>query len=153
MTVDAPIIVAIISAAAAIFVPAVSFYFTKSKERQAHWQRYKFELYKELVDSISGIVGTDSTPEGNRRFALACNTLHLIAPRGVLDSLHVFQDEIRVSNANRSVDKHDELLSRLLWEMREDLRIPQNQRITEFNARLWCSGSKVESPFTPRRIG
>jgi len=53
----------VISAAAAIVVPAVSFYLTKQKERQADWQRYKFEIYKELVQSFSGIVGTDSTPE------------------------------------------------------------------------------------------
>ena len=61
---DTLLSVAIISAAAAIVVPALSFYLTKSKERQADWQRYKFELYKELVQSFSGIVGTDSTPGG-----------------------------------------------------------------------------------------
>jgi len=59
---DTPLTVAIISAAAAIVVPAISFYLTKSKERQADWQRYKFDLYKELVQSLSGIVGTDSGP-------------------------------------------------------------------------------------------
>jgi hypothetical protein len=53
---DTPVTIAIISAAAAIVVPAVSFYLTKSKERQADWQRYKFELYKEFVQSQSGIV-------------------------------------------------------------------------------------------------
>jgi type II secretory pathway pseudopilin PulG len=36
---DTPLTVAIISAAAAIVVPAISFYLTKSKERQADWQR------------------------------------------------------------------------------------------------------------------
>ena len=54
---DTPVTVAIISAAAAIVVPAVSFYLTKQKERQADWQRYKFEIYKEFVQSFSGIVG------------------------------------------------------------------------------------------------
>jgi len=69
MTLDVPITVAIISASAAVVVPSLSFYLTKKKERQADWQRYKFELYKELVQSWSGIAGTDSTPEGRRRFA------------------------------------------------------------------------------------
>jgi hypothetical protein len=101
--------VAIVSAAAAIVVPALSFYLTKQKERQAEWQRYKFEIYKELVASLSGIVGTDSTPEGNRRLAAACNTLHLVASQGVIVALHEFQDEIRVSNANRDSDRHDAL--------------------------------------------
>jgi len=79
---DTPLTVAIISAAAAIVVPAISCYLTKSKERQ----RYKFELYKELVQSLSGIVGTDSSPEGSRRFASACNTRHLIGSKGCSSS-------------------------------------------------------------------
>jgi hypothetical protein len=54
---DTPVVVAIISAAAAVSASSLSFYLTKSKERQADWQRYKFELYKELVQSLSGIVG------------------------------------------------------------------------------------------------
>src|SRR5450755_4020782 len=138
---DTPVVVAIISAAAAVSASSLSFYLTKSKERQADWQRYKFELYKELVQSLSGIVGTDSSPEGNRRFASAGNTLHLIGSKGVLDALHAFQDEIRVSNTNRDDTRHDELLSRLEWEIREDLRIPNNPPLDQFTARLWCSGS------------
>ena len=138
---DTPLTVAIISAAAAIVVPAISFYLTKSKERQADWQRYKFDLYKEFVQSLSGIVGTDSSPEGNRRFALACNTLHLIGSTGVLEALHHFQDEIRVSNPSRDDDRHDALLSRLEWEIREDLGIPNNPPLDRFKASLWCSGS------------
>ena len=105
--------VAIIATAAAIVVPAKGFYLTKSKEREADWQRYKFELYKELVESLSGIVGT-SAPEGNKRFASASNTLHLVASRGVLNALHAFQDEIRISNMQRSLQKHDALLSHLV---------------------------------------
>lgn len=107
---DTPVIVAVISAAAAILVSALSFYLTKSKERQTDWQRYKLEMYKEFVQSLSSIVGTDSTPEGNRRFAAACNTLHLIGSPGVLAALHRFQDEIRVSNMNRDAERHDQLL-------------------------------------------
>lgn len=141
---DTPVAVAVISAAA-IIVPAISFYLTKSKERQADWQRYKFELYKNLIQSFSGIVGTDSTPEGNRDFAAACNTLHLIASKGVLDALHDFQDEIRISNANPNVEKHDALLSRLEWKIREDLRIPHNPPLDRFSARLWCSGSSLDN--------
>src|ERR1039457_1147688 len=142
---DTPVTVAIDSAAAAIVVPAASFYLTKQKERQAEWQRYKFEIYKELVASFSGIVGTDSTPEGNRRFAAACNTLHLIASQGVIVALHEFQDEIRVSNANKDGDRHDALLSRLEWEIRKDLRIPGNRPVNEFKAILWCSGSPSQN--------
>ena len=138
---DTPVVVAVISAAAAVAVSALSFYLTKSKDRQADWQRYKFEMYKEFVQSLSGIVGTDSTAEGNRRFAAACNTLHLIGSPGVLIALHRFQDEIRVSNTSRNDNRHDELLSALEWEIRSDLGIPHNPPLDQFKARLWCSGT------------
>jgi len=144
MTTDVTIRVAIISGAFAVIVPALSFYLAKWKERQADWQRYKFELYKELMQSLSGIVGTDSTPEGRRHFALACNTLHLIASTGVLDALHRYQNETATSNPKPSADRHDQLLSRLVWEIRKDLRIPKNPAVADFNARLWCSRTDPE---------
>jgi hypothetical protein len=112
---DTPVTVAIISAAAAIAVSGVSFYLTRVRSGKADWQRYKFELYQELVQSLTGIVGTDSSPEGNRRFASACNALHLIRSKGILDASHRFQDEIRVSNTSRDDDRHDELLARMEW--------------------------------------
>jgi len=142
---DTPVTVAIISASAAVVVPALGFYFTKSKERQADWQRYKFELYKEFVESLSGIVGTDSSPNGQRRFAAACNTVHLIASKGVIDALHEFQDEIRISNTDRDDKRHDDLLTKLEWEIREDLNIRDNPSLDQFKARLWTSGISGES--------
>lgn len=114
------------------------------KERHADWQRYKFEIYRELVQSLSGIVESDSTAEGHRRFAAAYNTVHLIASQGVIAALHDFQDEIRVSNPNRDRDRHDTLLSRLEREIRKDLSIPGTPPMTGFQANLWCSGSPPE---------
>ena len=132
--VDTPIIVAVISAAAAAVVaPAISSYLTKKKER-------------ECVTALGGIVGTDSTPDGNRRFAVSCNTLHLIASKDVITALHEFQDEIRDSNPNKSRVRHDELLSRLIWDIRADLRIPGTPAADEFVAGLWCSGTGKEAP-------
>ena len=142
---DTPIAVAIISAAAAVVVPAVSFYLTKRKERAADWQKYKFEQYRDFLASLSGIVGIDSTPEGNRHFAEACNTLHLLASQRVLTALHNFQDEIRVSNPHRSDEKHNALLSQLVWDIRDDLGMPQTGDIQDCKARLWCSGAQKQS--------
>jgi hypothetical protein len=141
---DTPVTVAIISAAAAVVVPAVSFYLTKRKERAADWQKYKFEQYRDFLTSVSGIVGTDSTPEGNQRFAVACNALHLLASQQVLAALHDFQDEIGISNPHRSDERHDALLSRLVWEIRNDLGMPHTGDINDFRARLWCSGARMK---------
>lgn len=133
---DTPIVVAIISAVAIIVVPALTFYFTKKKEREADWQKYKFEHYREFVASLSGIVETDSTPEGHRRFAVTTNTLQLLASKAVIDALHEFRREIAVSNPNRTREKHDLLLSKLVWEIRTDLKIPGTPPIDEFVAGL-----------------
>jgi len=146
MTTDAPIVVAMISAAAAIVVPAVTFYFTKSKERHEDWLRYKFKMYKELVESLSGIMSSTSTPEGQVRFSEACNTLHLIGSRGVLQALHDFQDKTRSSGPPISMEEHDRLLSRLLWEIRCDLEIPENPALSDYKARLWSPGRNAGSP-------
>jgi len=147
--VDTPITVAVISAAAAIVVPAITFYLTKKKERAADWQKYKFEHYREFVNTLSGIVGTDSTQDGNQRFAMACNTLHLLASHSVIAALHNFQDEIGSSNPYRSLAKHNVLLSKLLWEIRVDLKIPHTpQHASRFEAKLWCSGANAAADVT-----
>jgi hypothetical protein len=138
---DTPITVAAISAAAAAVVaPAISFYLTKKKEREADWQKCKFEQYREFGTALGGIVGTDATPEGTRRFAVSCNTLHLIASQPVITALHAYQDEIRESNTDKSRTRHDALLSRLIWEIRQDLELPGNPAVGEFVAGLWSSG-------------
>ena len=141
VSVDTPITVAVISAGALVVVPAVTYYFTKKKEREADWQKYNFELYREFVSALSGIVGTDSTPKGNRRFTEACNTLHLIASGDTIRALHEFQDEIGQSNLNKSRERHDVLLSGLIRAIRTDLHIPGTPPAGQFVARLWCSGT------------
>ena len=138
---ETSVVVSVIAAASGVIVAAVSFYLTKKKEREADWRKYKYEQYKEFVVSISGIVAGDSTPEGNRVFAKACNTLHLIGSKGVLDALHAYQDKARFSNPNHSAEKESALLSKLVWEVRRDIEIPGTPRASEFTVQLWCSGT------------
>ncbi len=141
---DTSVVVSVIAAASGVVVAAVSFYLTKKKEREADWRKYKYEQYKELMVSISGIVAGDSTPEGNRIFAKACNTLHLIGSKGVLDALRGYQDEARSSNPNHSAAKEAALLSKLVWEILKDIEIPRTPQASEFEVHLWCSGTKPE---------
>lgn len=142
---DTTIAVSVIAAASGVIVTSVSYYLTKKKEREADWRKYKFEQYKEFMVSISGIVSGDATPEGNRIFAKASNTLHLIGSKGVLDALHAFQDETRSSNPNRSFGKADDLLSKLVWEIRIDTEIPGTPHEPEFTVKLWSSGTTPKS--------
>jgi hypothetical protein len=74
-------------------------------------------------------------------FAKACNTLHLIGSKGVLDALHAYQDEARSSNPNPSAAKEAALLSKLVWEVRKDIEIPGTPQESEFSVQLWCSGT------------
>jgi hypothetical protein len=141
---NSSVVVEAIAGAAAVIVAALSYLFTKMKEREADWRKWKYEQYKEFMVSISGIVAGDSTPESNRVFAKACNTLHLIGSKGVLDALHAYQDEARFSNPNHSAAKEAVLLSRLVWEVRKDVEIPGTPQASEFSVHLWCSGTNPE---------
>ena len=109
--------------------------------KMAHGGPIGLKEYKEFLLSVSGTVGTDSTPEGNRSFAKACNTLHLIGTKGVIAAPHAYQDEIRISNPSHSALAHDALLSRLIWGIRKDVGIPGTPEASEFSVRLWCSGT------------
>jgi hypothetical protein len=135
------VVIAIISAVASVVGAAVSFLFSMRKEREADWRKIKFEHYREFMDALSSIVGMDATPEGHRRFAQACNTVQLIASKQVIKRLHNFRDEISISNAkNRSQEKHDELLSALIRDIRADLGISPISNPTDLSIRLWVSG-------------
>ena len=138
---DTPIVAALISAAAVVVVaPAISYYLTKKKERDADWQMYKFEQYREFVTALGGIVGADATPEGTRRFAVLFNTLHLSASHDVITALHEYHDEIRDSNTKKSPDRLQTLVSKLIWAIRRDLDIRGTPRAGKFVARLLSSG-------------
>jgi hypothetical protein len=59
--------------------------------------------------------------------------------------LQAFQDEIRVSNPSPSRERHDQLLSRLLYEIRRDLGVwPKDS--AEFKVGIWASGIRTNGP-------
>jgi hypothetical protein len=123
-----------------IAVAASSYLFTKRHEREAALRREKLEHYKEFVASLSGIVSGEGTDDNQRAFALACNKLMLVAPQAVIAALRKFQDEIKLSNSDKSVRKHDLLMSRLFYEMRRDLNMSPADDADTFEIGLWASG-------------
>ena len=139
---DAKVIVEALSAVVVIIAAALSYLFAKWKEREADWRKWKYEQYKDFILSLSGIVGSDRTEEGEIYFARACNTLHLIGATDVLRALHAFQNEIRSSNPRCNPDLADQLLTNLVWEIRRDLGISTSSDFNEFAVQLWCSGTK-----------
>jgi glutathione S-transferase len=131
---------ALISALAAIIASAGAIFLTKKKEREAAWRAKKLAYYEEFFGAASGIVGT-APAAAKIRFATAVNNLHLIGSESVIRALHAFTDEIAESNsAGMTKERHDQLWSRLVWEIRADLGDPPGDAST-FTARLWASGA------------
>jgi hypothetical protein len=134
------VFVAIIAAATSLVGAALSFLFASRREREADWRKIKFEHYREFMNSLSSIVGPDATPDGNRSFAQACNTVQLVASKPVIELLHDFRDEIATSNPHWSKERHDELLSKLIRAIRADLGMSAASNPADLSIRLWTSG-------------
>lgn len=141
------IFTALIASSGAIVLAGATYWFTKKREREAELRREKLEHYKDFVSALGGIITLETTAEGQRAFARACNKLNLVAPQSVVRALQDYQHEIKVTNPQRSQERHDVLLSKLLIEMRKDLEIRPKDDDTAFVFGLWASGQPaVDEP-------
>jgi hypothetical protein len=133
------IFTAIIAVAGSVVLAGSSYWFTKKREREAEIRKEKLEHYKEFVVCLSGVVSGESTPDAQRAFALVCNRLNLVAPQAVISALQEYQDEIKISNSEKSQEVHNKLMSKLFYAMRRDLQVtpPDNY---DFHVALWASG-------------
>lgn len=137
------IIVAIVTAIAGILASAIAFYQTRAKEREALWQSQKLGLYKRFMTALSGIVGdTPTTPE-KIAFATASNDIFLVGSPGVLVALRNYLDETAESNANKAEDRHDQLLTALIFAIREDLGRKPNRPNEPFELKLWSGKPRL----------
>ncbi|MEZ5823276.1 MAG: hypothetical protein R3C97_00550 [Geminicoccaceae bacterium] len=136
------IIIALISAAASIVLATVGYTLSKKKEREADWRKKKLEMYHQLFDGIAGIVSEDVTPDGQRTFARACNTIGLIASPEVIVAVQRFQ---KAAKPGHSHQEHDRALTDLLRAVRKDLGLPLPEGM-ELTYKLWSSGinKKIE---------
>lgn len=133
---------ALTSAAAAIIIAALTHLLNKRKEREAAWRKKKLEYYEAFLRATSGISrGPKPPPTAKIDFANSVNNLHLIASQKVIDALHELCDGIAESNPyDLSREEHDEIWSRLVWHIRDDLGDAPSKPIGLFRARLWASG-------------
>ncbi|HDX8946592.1 TPA: hypothetical protein RQO02_005499, partial [Klebsiella oxytoca] len=91
------IVTTVIASSTALVVAVVGYWFTKKREREAELRKERLDHYKELVSSLSDILESDNNFQGQKRFAVACNNLNLVAPVSVIKALQAFQDEIKSS--------------------------------------------------------
>lgn len=91
---NTPVVVAIIAAAASLLASALTFFLTKSKERQAEWRKVRIEEYKELISAMSEVAGSNPTEMARQRLALASNHIGLFASPTVLRHLMNLLDAV-----------------------------------------------------------
>jgi hypothetical protein len=119
----------------AIIAVFVTYILTKKREHAGDWRKLKLEQYQEFVLALSGVVRERPTPDSQRRYADAVNSMMLIAPLAVLKALRAFQDEISYVNNERTQERHDQLLDALFRAMRQDVH-PTKPEETSFDFRL-----------------
>jgi len=142
---DATIVTALITSSGAILLAGASYWFTKKREREAELRKEKLEHYKEFVSSFAGAFLGSGTQEGRRAFSRASTNLNLIASQSVLKALNNLQRELSVNNKNHSVERHNQLLSQLFYEMRKDLRISPKDKKEFLEIGLWSAGSPPDA--------
>jgi hypothetical protein len=117
------VLVAAVTAAGTVVVAAVSYFLTKRQQREAAWRDSKLDHYKELLTAISDLAVDNANVKAHQRFALAINTLALVAPQNVVNAMLAFHDGVKQSNSDRADDLHDQLLARLLLAIRADMKM------------------------------
>jgi hypothetical protein len=137
------------AACGSLALAALSYFFTKQRERDAELRRENLDHYKAYVASLSGIISGQSSLEGQKEYAQAFNNLHLFAPQAVIDALHEYQRELDPSNSKRSRERQLEMYTKLMFEIRRDLNVkPKDSRT--FEAWLWgYGGSQKEMESKP----
>jgi hypothetical protein len=133
---DGAILTALISGAVAIGVVALTHYFGRKRDHEADWRKLKLEHYKEYVLALSRVVGRDSDPTAQRRYADAANSLTLVAPPSLLVSLYAFQVEVAESNQKHDPLRAESLLNVLMRNMREDCHPRPPRDSPEFTFRV-----------------
>jgi hypothetical protein len=123
-----------------ILVAAFAYWLTKRREREAEWRKEKLTYYKAFIESLSGAIEGDDTPEGHRLYAKATNNLLLFAPQSVIEAVDAYRAENAISNVGRTMEAHNRLLARMLLAIREDIGVHPTDNSSTFAPTLWASG-------------
>jgi hypothetical protein len=137
------ITVTLITVSGSIILAAITFYLTKKHQISSEWQNQKLNNYKGLLSSLSDIAvdGRDKN-DAHMKFALAANTIALVAPQSVISALMEYHTYAKFSNKSQTVEEHDRLLKRLLLEIRKDIGLATKDNPTTFNFHLIGSAPK-----------
>lgn len=116
------LLVPVISIFLAIISAAVSYFLTKKNQLNADERRLKEQYYLAYIKAVSNSVISNHTENSRDQLANAQNELLLIGSSEVVKSLMDFHDYCKPSSGQDfKVEKHDELLTKLIMDMRIDL--------------------------------
>jgi hypothetical protein len=121
-----------------VVIAAVTYFFTKRRERETEWRKEKLRHYQEFTNSLSTIIEDKSNVEKKRSFCRASNNLMLFAPQDVLRALYDYQECSRVGYAGTQ-EEHDEMLRRLFLNIRRDIGVSPKDKEDTFSVRLWAA--------------
>jgi Tfp pilus assembly protein PilO len=109
------IIVAIISA-------GLSYFFAKKLQINAEERKLKEKYYQDYINAVSKVPIDNNSEKAKDEFANAHNTLTLIGDSEVVSLAMDFHNYIKIGHsASFTIDKHDEMLTKLVKAMRKDL--------------------------------
>lgn len=151
MTLDSGILIATIGVVGSAATAAISYTLTKRLEFQAHRRELKINHYKVLLAAISDLAVDSTDADAHRRFALAVNTIALVAPQRVVASVLAFHDGTRASSSDQNIACHDQLLTRLMLDIRTDLKIRPKDHGASFEYRLVGAAPTVNQGETGNR--
>lgn len=128
---DTSVLVSIITATSSLLLASLTYFFTRRQQIIADWRQEKVHHYTNLLGSLSDLAvdGTDKD-DANSRFARYVNTICLVAPTNVIEAVMAFHNEVKFSNPDKSVERHDKLLSELMVAIREDIGLSRKQSKT-----------------------
>lgn len=145
MTLSIIFIVSIFIISISSLIAALTFFYSKRNKFAINLRNEKLNLYKMLITSISDLIAEETDKEeANKRFATVVNTLALIAPRHVMNTLMLLNHEFkfRFVNPERYPEDRDKLLKRLLIFIRNDIGLTNDDDCETFNFRLISEESK-----------
>lgn len=134
---ETSVVIAVISAASSVVAAALSYFFSRKRELEGEWRNQKLVHYKELLGALSdAAIHGINHDKAQERFANAFNTISLVAPQSVIKPLLAFHDEIRDTNPNPSLERHDQLLTELVLNIRRDIGVSPSDEPGAFRFRL-----------------
>jgi hypothetical protein len=148
MEISTPIAVALLGAA----VTVVGYFVTNALERRRALRlrelEFRLDRYTEFLLAFSELA-VNPTPETQLRFVNSVNVILLIGSANLLELIAAL-----VNNYNDeagTVEKQQEILRTLLFQMRKDLGSPDSDKLAEFQFPLIVPDLKAPPPEEKRR--